>query len=519
MKKNILLLLTGLTFLTSQAQETTQQDALRFAVENITGTARFRSMGGAFGALGGDLSALNQNPAGSIFFNNNYATATITSYNTKNSSSYFGTKTKENNNSLDLNQAGVVFVFTDANSKTDWKKFTIALNYENNNNFNNSIFSAGINPYNSISQYFVNQANALGGIPLELLKTLPSETYADLYNYLGGLPNGDYPNINGFQAQQAFFGYQGYAINPVSDTPGNTLYTSNVPTSNNYYQDYYDTTSGYSGKGTINFATTYKDIISLGVNLNLHFTDLTRTTSVYEDYDINDLTKLQSLEFATETHTFGQGFSFNLGAIVKATKSLRLGLSYESPTWYRLEDEQRQLICADCYSQNNEIIVDPNIIMIYPAYKIQTPNKWTGSAAYIFGKKGLLSVDVSTKDYSTTRFKPKNDKTYSILNNQMKNNLDKAIEVRVGGEYKIKQVSLRGGYHFDESPYKIDQTFGDLTGYSAGIGYNFGESRLDLAYAYEHRKMNQTLISSGMTDPARISQYNNNVTLSYSVNF
>ena len=101
----------------------------------------------------------------------------------------------------------------------------------------------------------------------------------------------------------------------------------------------------------------------------------------------------------------------------------------------------------------------------------------------------------------------------------MNNNLQNAIEVRVGGEYKIKQVSLRGGYHFDQSPYKVDQTFGDLTGYSGGIGYSFGENRLDLAYSYEHRNMNQALISSGMPDPARISSYHNNVVISYSVNF
>lgn len=519
MKKNLFFILISLLFLSTQAQEVRIEDALRYAVDNITGTARYRAMGGAFGALGGDLSAINQNPAGSVFFNNNYATATGSIYNAKNSSLYFGTRTQDTDSSLDLNQAGAVFIFTDNNSKNDWKKLAVAFNYENTNNFNNSVFSAGINPYNSISQYFVNQANALGGIPLELLETLPSETYADLYNYLGGLPDGDYPTINGFQAQQAFFGYQGYAINPVSDNPGNTLYTSNAPTSNNYYQDYYETATGYNGKGTINFAASYKDILSLGVNLNLHFTDLTRTTSVYEDYNISDLNKLQSLQFDNETHTFGQGISFNLGAIVKATKSLRLGLSYESPTWYRLEYEQRQVICADCYSQNSEVIVDPNTIMIYPAYKIQTPNKWSGSAAYIFGKKGLLSVDVSTKDYRETRFKPKNNKTYKTLNDQMKNNLDNAIEVRIGGEYKIKQVSLRGGYHYDQSPYKVDQSFGDLTGYSGGIGYNFGESKLDIAYSYEHRNLNQYLISSGMTASARISRYNNNIVISYSVNF
>ncbi len=139
--------------------------------------------------------------------------------------------------------------------------------------------------------------------------------------------------------------------------------------------------------------------------------------------------------------------------------------------------------------------------------------------AFIFGKKGLLSADVSTKDYSTTRFKPKNDLGFSDLNNYMNNALGNALEFRLGGEYKIKQVSIRGGYRFDQSPYKVDQTFGDLTGYSGGVGYSFGENKIDLAYNYEHRKMNQAFLSSGMTDPARISRYNNNITLSYSVNF
>ena len=39
-------------------------DAYDFSQTDLRGTARFLSMGGAFTALGGDLSCLNQNPAG-----------------------------------------------------------------------------------------------------------------------------------------------------------------------------------------------------------------------------------------------------------------------------------------------------------------------------------------------------------------------------------------------------------------------------------------------------------------------
>lgn len=503
MKKILSIIIAGFSFSVVQAQETTADDALRYAVENLTGSARFKAMGGAFGAVGGDLSAINQNPAGSIFFANNFATFTGSSYNSKNISRYFGTSNKENDNSFDLNQAGVVFVFKDNNPKNDWKKFTIAFNYENNNNFNNSIYSSGINPTNSIDQYFLRFANGLpseGGI---LLSTLE---------------NAYFENLN-FIDQQALLGYNAYIFNPVSNNSNNSVYVSNVPTAGNYFQDNYTISTGYDGKFTANFATAYKDKLFLGINLNYHYTDIVKTTSVYESYNTDPSTGLQGVQFDTETHTFGSGYSFNLGAIVKATESLRLGLAYQSPTWYRLEDEQRQAViaeCPDCATQN-PIYYNPGVTMIYDPYTIQTPGKWTGSIAYIYKKQGLLSIDVSTKDYSSTKFKPKED--YTGINSYMNNVLDNAIEVRIGGEYKYKEWSFRGGYHFDQSPYKVDYAFGDLTGYSGGLGYTFGDSRIDLAYSYDHRNFNYTFLSSGLTDPARVSRYNNNISLSYSMNF
>ena len=39
-------------------------DAYNLSQSELRGTARFMSMGGAFTALGGDLSTLGQNPAG-----------------------------------------------------------------------------------------------------------------------------------------------------------------------------------------------------------------------------------------------------------------------------------------------------------------------------------------------------------------------------------------------------------------------------------------------------------------------
>ena len=41
-------------------------DAVRYSMDEIQGTARFKAMSGAFGALGGDMSSVNINPAGFI---------------------------------------------------------------------------------------------------------------------------------------------------------------------------------------------------------------------------------------------------------------------------------------------------------------------------------------------------------------------------------------------------------------------------------------------------------------------
>ena len=162
MKKLLLSIFFGSSLLAT-AQATTTNDALRYAVNNLTGTARFRAMSGAFGAVGGDLSSININPAGSLFFNNNFASVTVSSLNAHNRSDYFGTRTKENNSTLDLNQLGAVLIFNDASGNSDWSKIAVALNYDSTNNFDNNIFSAGVNPYNSIGNYFIDKAQ---GLPL-----------------------------------------------------------------------------------------------------------------------------------------------------------------------------------------------------------------------------------------------------------------------------------------------------------------------------------------------------------------
>jgi hypothetical protein len=495
MKRKLLLqLVVGLTIATIQAQE--MKDAMRYTQSELHGTARFTAMSGAFGALGGDLSAINVNPAGSAVFNNNQFATTMGNYDTKNNSNYFGTSTSASENSFDLNQAGGVFVFKTRNPNNDWTKFSMSINYENTNNYDNSMFSAGTSPINSVANYFISHAN---GVPLSLLE------------------DGNYATLdNG--AQQAFLGYQGYIINPVANTPNNALYTSNVRSGGNYYQENGVYSNGYNGKLIFNSAMQYKDKVYFGINLNSHFTDYVQSSNFFESnnnpLDLNY--EVKSLNFSNNLHTYGSGFSFQVGAIAKLTNEIRMGFTYESPTWYNMQDELSQRLSSISTNSVNALppdVVDPFVINYYAPYDLQTPGSLTGSFAYIFGKSGLISVDYKYKDYSTTQFGPENDPYYRGLNSAMRSALGSSNEVRVGGEYKIDNFRLRGGYRFEGSPYNDSKTIGDLNSFSAGLGYSFGSIKLDFSYVNVHSTSEEQFFSQGFTERAQINTYKNNFTM------
>lgn len=508
MKKILFIVSTCFSLSLLQAQDIIRD--LRFAQDNLNGTARFSAMSGAFGALGGDLSSINVNPAGSAIFSNNQVGATLSNFAVKNNATYFGNIMQEKENSIDLNQAGAVFVFKNNDSKSDWKKFSLAINYENKNNFKNAIVSVGTNTNNSIDDYFFYFANRNGGESLQNLKLQDGESISDLYSFLG-------TNYS-YGSQQAFLGYQGYVINEISNYDENTKreYESLVPTDANYYQENEVTTTGYNGKISFNGATSYQDKLYLGINLNAHFVDFNQSSSFYEDNDaaLTSNYTVSRLRFNNDLYTYGNGFSFQLGAIVKATKEIRLGLGYESPTYYNLNDEITQSLRVVSEATNSNAtndFVNPQIINVYEPYKLQTPSKFTGSFAYIFGKTGLLSLDYAIRDYSNTKYKPNTD--FDDINTEMENLLKKTGELRIGGEYKIKQWSLRGGYRFEESPYKNKTTLGDLTGYSGGLGYNFGSTKIDVSYSTSKRDSNQRFFSQGFTDSSAVNTTNNNVSL------
>jgi len=507
MKNIFAIAIASLAVTSIQAQDI--NDALRYAQTDLNGTARFRAMSGAFGALGGDFSSINVNPAGSVIFANNQVGFTLENSHTKNNSDYFGTNTSKNKNSFDVSQAGAIFVFNNYDKNSNWKKFAGSVNYEKTRNLDNSIYSEGTNPTNSVANYFLSYANGV------TLGTLNNYYFDELY----------------YNEQQAYLGYNSYIINPIPLTSDPTNYTnpninsykSGVSQGGNYYQENRIKSTGYNSKLAFNFSGQYADKWFFGINLNSHFLDYRQSNSFFEtNSNPKYLTgsTVDAIQFYNDLYTYGSGFSFNLGTIFKPVKEVRLGLAYESPTWFRLTDELSQRVQTSGYGLNatpnntqytSNLVTDPNTTMIFQPYKLQTPSKLTASFAYIFGKRGLISLDYAIKNYSHTQYKPKKD--FPTTNKYMADNLTTTAEVRLGAEYKIKKLSFRSGYRWEQSPYKDRTTMGDLISFSGGLGYNFGSTKLDLAYTNSKRDYNQQFFSQGLTDAAKIKSVNNTVSL------
>ena len=128
--------------ITMQSQSLGYQDlGLLFSGNDNNGSARFVGMSGAFGAVGGDISAMNINPAGIAVYNNSSFSGSIGTRNTATTSNYYNNAITTDEAFFNASQAGAVFVFESLNN-SKWSKFAVGFNYRITKDFNHG-FSAG----------------------------------------------------------------------------------------------------------------------------------------------------------------------------------------------------------------------------------------------------------------------------------------------------------------------------------------------------------------------------------------
>jgi len=379
-----------------------------FSKETINGTARYNGMSGAFGALGGDLSAVDVNPAGAAVFLNSEFALSLNLKNIETNATYYGNKEFSENDVTNLSQAGGVFVFNNSYKNSGWGKIALGFNYSIVNDFENQWIAKGNNNY---------------------------PTWIDD------------PNDNSIQY---------------------------LNSDGQYFENY---TEGKNDKYTFTIASEYNNNLYVGASFSTYDIESYQRI-LLEEYNYDGSGNNLEASLIQELLTYGEGFSFNVGLISKPNDNIRLGLAYQSPVWYNLAEDYLDYDLEVYVSNTDEVISDYSGINAFD-YKLRTPSKLTGSFAYIFNKQGLISVDYIHKNYSNINLSGGN---FVSENNQFETDLKSVGELKIGTEWRFDALSLRGGYHYEKSPYEDALDSDAIEGYSLGAGYKFRGGKLDVSY-------------------------------------
>ena len=478
-------------------------DVNRFLTTELNGSARFTSMAGAFGALGGDLTALSFNPASSSVFLNSEFGASINYKNKLTEGTYFGTSTNRENDDLSLDHFGAVFVFNNKNTESSWSRVSVGINLHKIATYDQKASVNGTNT-NGIDQYFEYYAD---GLDFENLPLYDDETISEVYKILG--------DENGYGAQQAFLGYQSYIVNPFNFENGNTQYYSNVEYNQVNHQLSLNN-DGWHRKTSFNVSGLYRDIFHIGVNINSHNLKFSSTQNLLET-EQSLISPTYDINFNNKLLTLGNGTSVQIGGILRL-KNIRLGATYDSPQWLTMIDETSQSIDTFYFEENSVIneIIDPNITNIYEPYELKIPSKTTLSFAYIFGAKGTISADYSSQNAGNTILSDQYGSNYlNTISSRVNSEFGAINTLKIGGEFRLKDISLRCGILTRNGVYK-NSTTNDIA-LTLGVGIDFGASNLSLSLMNFEQNKRFELFSKGLTDVYNLTQKLTQVSVSYNI--
>ena len=523
MKKNIITI--GFCLASSFIFAQNLTDGLRYSMEGLNGTSRFNAMSGAFSSLGGDLSAVALNPAGTSIFTRSEMSLTLAGVNSKNDANERLTISSD----FLLSQFGVAFPI--AIGEEGWKNIAFAFNYQKTHNFDaNDLNYTYRNKGANLGDFFLDKANGIMQQDLMLdvyenKRKVGRDNLYELYSRMGKLKEPE-------KFRNALLGYTTGLVNPasgkrklkpsMSDSEADAVleerkYKKNISDGITTIQNVEQYTEGGVNKYNFNFAGRY-EFLSFGINLNSHSVDYRVVNKYRENYVNNTASDIRSALYQNEVRTVGSGFSLQLGAIAEVATGLRIGLTYASPTWYTLQDEVSQSLSTTTQS-NGTFFANPNVVAVYEKYYFRTPGSWTVGASWVWNKQLILSADYMYKGYGNMRFRSGLESENTII----QNTLGDTNSLRFGAEYRLplsktNHLFLRGGYRYEQSPYKTElKPIGDLTGFSTGLGVSFGSMRFDLSYDRATRAYHPQIFESILTDTPQVDNTLQNILLSFSL--
>ncbi len=493
-KLYITLLLCGASLMAS-AQGTF--DVLKMSETQLNGTSRYMSMAGAFGALGGDVSAISQNPGGIGVYRKSDISVTM-------NLNFLSSKTpggdKLTNTKFWFNNVGYV-----GSMKIDsdfFKYFNWGFSFNRINSFQRR-YQGGYNVNNSLTNKIAQ--NLTDGNWTE--EDLSVDNYSGNIYYDSNAP------------WLGILAYQSYLLNPNSDGSLQGLATNGTTGSANYYVD----EKGHTDEYNITLGGNFKNTVYWGINFGI--TDLDFDSYQYYgedldnamiyDYRFNDgSTTLgyAGYDFQSYQETRGTGYNFKMGVIVKPINQLRIGAAFHTPTYYDMKDLYKVQSGFDLQVNGDDNLFQGNTETgeegYYDEYRytIKTPWRFIGSLAVVPSSKGMISMDYEYVGANTMRCGDEGGCNYADTEQKIKDQLQASHILRVGAEYRATQnLSLRAGYSYQTSPvkdavkgvsnnnvdvvssnymYQYDKSNQYIT---CGLGYRYKSFYADAAYVHQTR--------------------------------
>lgn len=551
-------------------------DGFRFSQPDMKGSARYMGMGGAFGALGGDLSSISTNPAGIGVYRRNEIGITMDIDMQSATSEAQGFRNTQNQTKVLLNNVGGVASWNLMNSVMP--NLNVGFTYNRAASFN--AHYAGNIPQlsNSLTNYIAGNSNNEGVTVADVTALFNTDGYLsfDPYN----------PNDGGYAAPWlSILGYNSYFISPTGD--------EDQP---DWIGQWGMNTSGSGAFDVVTTGGANEYNIAIGGNLaNKVFWGL--------DFGIVDLNysmtalwgeNLQNAVLPAEdgfvasssqwkmTNSYnasGTGYNIKVGLIYRPIQELRLGLSFASPTWYSINesymaytDFQYGAHIADM--QDNYAVTNGGDWGLN-SYNFRTPWKLTASAAGVIGRSLILSADFEWQRYDKMRFYDGGDNYFGYggggfddwgwdspfyapskkasplintdpwyaTNDDISTYYKSTTSVRIGAEYRITpRFSVRAGFAHVDSPvskkakdgsmliytsgtmpnYRLDNSTDYIT---CGLGYNFNNFYIDAAYVNKHQSSEYHAYTPDPANPqipsptSKLSLNNNQIVISAGVRF
>ncbi|MBA4322243.1 MAG: hypothetical protein C0408_05435, partial [Odoribacter sp.] len=176
------------------------------------------------------------------------------------------------------------------------------------------------------------------------------------------------------------------------------------------------------------------------------------------------------------------GYSLKIGTIIRPVEFLRVGLAFHSPVVYRINEYFYDNITSAF--DNNDKYEFSNDPMRY-RYTFTTPFRAIAGVALQIKKLAILSADYEIVDYRMSRFSNASDSyDYYNENNDIKEIYKSTSNLRLGAEFRLNTLYLRGGYSYYGKAFKPGEVNENLDhrALSFGIGMRQQNYFFDLAY-------------------------------------